>query len=115
MYAGCSPAKTKQVIELLGAELDKLASDGISAEELRKAVGQLSGGIVLALEDSGSRMSRLGRAELVSGEFLDADETLARIRAVTPEEVQALAAELAAAPRTVTVVGPFDSPADFGL
>jgi len=115
MYAGCSPAKTKQVIELLGAELDKLASDGITDEELRKAVGQLSGGIVLALEDSGSRMSRLGRAELVSGEFLDADETLARIRAVTPEEVQALAAELAAAPRTVTVVGPFDSPADFGL
>ena len=115
MYAGCSPSKTKQVIGLLGAELDKLAATGITDEELRKAVGQLSGGIVLALEDSGSRMSRLGRAELVTGEFLDADETLARIQAVTAAEVQALAAELAAAPRTITVVGPFDSPADFGL
>ncbi|EMY35171.1 zinc protease [Arthrobacter crystallopoietes BAB-32] len=115
MYAGCSPAKTRQVIELLGAELDRLAADGIDDDELRKAVGQLSGGIVLALEDSGSRMSRLGRAELVTGEFLDADETLARIRAVSAADVQALAAELAAAPRTITVVGPFDSPADFGM
>jgi len=115
MYAGCSPSKTRQVVELLGAELDKLAADGISDEELRKAVGQLSGGIVLSLEDSGSRMSRLGRAELVSGEFLDADESLARIRAVTAAQVQELARELAGAPRTVTVVGPFDSPQDFGL
>ncbi|NKX56075.1 M16 family metallopeptidase [Arthrobacter mobilis] len=115
MYAGCSPSKTRQVVELLGAELDRLAADGISAEELRKAVGQLSGGIVLSLEDSGSRMSRLGRAELVSGEFLDADESLARIRAVTAEQVQELARELAGAPRTITVVGPFDGPEDFGM
>ncbi|MGM0929604.1 MAG: M16 family metallopeptidase [Actinomycetota bacterium] len=114
MYAGCSPAKTGQVIDLLGAELDRLAADGISADELRRAVGQLSGGIVMALEDSGSRMSRLGRAELVSGEFLDIDESLARIKAVTLEQVRELAAELAAAPRVVTVVGPFDSAADFG-
>ncbi|WP_159616005.1 M16 family metallopeptidase [Arthrobacter zhaoguopingii] len=115
MYAGCSPAKTGQVIALLGEELDRLARDGISEEELRKAVGQLSGGLVLALEDSSSRMSRLGRSELVSGEFIDLDESLARVRAVTPAEVQELAAELAAAPRTTMVVGPFDGPADFGL
>ncbi len=115
MYAGCSPAKTGQVISLLGEELDRLARDGISDDELRKAVGQLSGGLVLALEDSSSRMSRLGRSELVSGEFIDLDESLARVRAVTTAEVQELAAELAAAPRTTMVVGPFDGPADFGL
>lgn len=113
MYAGCSPAKTGQVIELLGAELDRLASGGITAEELRKAVGQLSGGLVMALEDSSSRMSRLGRSELVSGEFFDVDESLSRIRAVTAQEVKDLAAELAAAPRTTVVVGPFDKEADF--
>lgn len=113
MYAGCSPAKTGQVIELLGAELDRLASGGITDDELRKAVGQLSGGLVMALEDSSSRMSRLGRSELVSGEFFDVDESLARIRAVTAQEVQDLAVELAAAPRTTVVVGPFDQEADF--
>jgi len=115
MYAGCTPSKVKQVLELLGAELDKLAADGITEEELSKAVGQLSGGIVLALEDTGSRMSRLGRAELVSGEFQDIDETLRRIKAVTAVEVQDLARELAASPRTVTVVGPFEETETFGL
>ncbi|GAA3317001.1 M16 family metallopeptidase [Arthrobacter ramosus] len=115
MYAGCTPSKVKQVLELLGAELDKLASDGITDEELRKAVGQLCGGIVLALEDTGSRMSRLGRAELVSGEFQDIDETLARIKAVTADQVQELARVLAEAPRTVTVVGPFEETETFGL
>jgi len=115
MYAGCTPSKVRQVLDLLGVELDKLAKEGITEEELRKAVGQLSGGIVLALEDTGSRMSRLGRAELVSGEFQDIDETLARIKAVTVDEVQELARELAAAPRTITVVGPFEESETFGL
>ncbi len=115
MYAGCTPSKVRQVVDLLGVELDKLAQDGITEEELRKAVGQLSGGIVLALEDTGSRMSRLGRAELVSGEFQDIDETLARIQAVTVDEVQELARELAEAPRTITVVGPFEDNETFGL
>lgn len=115
MYAGCSPSKAGQVIELLGAELDRLAADGITEDELRRAIGQLSGGLVLALEDSGSRMSRLGRAELVSGEFLDLDETLVRVNAVTAEDVRLLARELAATPRTITAVGPFDTAVELGL
>ncbi|MBW4094191.1 MAG: insulinase family protein [Acidobacteria bacterium] len=115
MYAGCTPAKVGQVIGLLTHELDRLAADGITEAELLKAVGQLSGGIVLALEDTGSRMSRLGRSELVSGEFLDIDETLERIKAVTVADVQLLAQELAAAPRTITVVGPFEETETFGL
>ena len=115
MYAGCTPSKVRQVLDLLGLELDKLAEGGISDDELRKAVGQLCGGIVLALEDTGSRMSRLGRAELVSGEYQDIDETLRQIKAVTAQEVQGLAKELAAAPRTVTVVGPFEETETFGL
>ncbi len=115
MYAGCTPSKVRQVLDLLGVELDKLAEGGISDDELRKAVGQLCGGIVLALEDTGSRMSRLGRAELVSGEYQDIDETLRQIKSVTVQEVQDLARELAAAPRTVTVVGPFEETETFAL
>ncbi|MDR6416282.1 pitrilysin family protein [Pseudarthrobacter sulfonivorans] len=115
MYAGCTPSKVRQVLDLLGLELDKLAEGGISDDELRKAVGQLCGGIVLALEDTGSRMSRLGRAELVSGEYQDIDETLRLIKSVTAQEVQDLARELAAAPRTVTVVGPFEETETFGF
>lgn len=115
LYAGCSPQKVGQVIGLLTAELDKLAEAGVSETELGKALGQLCGGIVLGMEDSGSRMSRLGRSELVSGEFLDIDETLSRIRSVTALQVQELARELAASPRTITVVGPFAETETFGL
>jgi predicted Zn-dependent peptidase len=115
IYGGCSPAKVPQVLALMAGELEKLAEHGISDEELRKAVGQLSGGIVLALEDTGSRMSRLGRAELVSGEFQDIEETLTQIAAVTADEVQDLARLLAASPRTITVVGPFAETETFGL
>lgn len=114
MYAGCSPQRVQQIIELLVAELEKLAEHGITEAELAKSLGQMAGGIVLSLEDTGSRMSRLGRAELVNGEFLEIDDTLDRLRAVTREQVQELAKELLAAPRTITVVGPFDESETFG-
>nr|WP_225754906.1 pitrilysin family protein [Actinotalea sp. Marseille-Q4924] len=107
LYAGCTPSKVEEVLELLHHEWDRLAADGITEAELRRSVGQLSGGLVLGLEDSGSRMSRLGKAELVHGQLLSQEETLERIRAVTRAQVQELAAELAARPRSVVTVGPF--------
>ncbi len=64
---------------------------------------------MLGLEDTGSRMTRLGKAELVHGEFVSIDETLAAVRAVTADDVRALAAELAGRPRSLAVVGPFDA------
>lgn len=106
MYAGCAPAKTDQVLQLMTDELNKLAHHGISDTELTKVVGQLAGGTVLALEDTGSRMSRLGSAELTTGEFYDLEETLNRVRAVTPDHVQALARELAQGPTVVQIVAP---------
>jgi predicted Zn-dependent peptidase len=107
LYAGCAPAKIDEVTELMVAELERLADGGITDAELRRSVGQLSGGLVLGLEDSGSRMSRLGKSELVHGELLSTQESLDRVRAVTAREVQELAADLAARPRSVVRVGPF--------
>jgi predicted Zn-dependent peptidase len=107
LYAGCAPGKVDQVTELLVAELEKLASDGITDDELQRSIGQLSGGLVLGLEDSGSRMSRLGKAELVYGELMTLEESLERIAAVTTDDVRKLAAELAERPRSVVRVGPF--------
>lgn len=107
LYAGCAPAKIDEVTELMVAELERLADGGITDAELRRSVGQLSGGLVLGLEDSGSRMSRLGKSELVHGELLSTQESLDRVRAVTAREVQELAADLASRPRSVVRVGPF--------
>jgi len=108
LYAGCSPAKAREVLTLLGAQLDEIAREGITEHEHAVALGALSGGRVLSGEDAGARMSRLGGAELITGEFHDLDETLRRIRAVTREEVLEVARELAARPRTAVIVGPFD-------
>jgi predicted Zn-dependent peptidase len=109
LYAGCTPSKVPEVVDLLTSEWQKIATDGITDEELRRGIGQLAGGLVLGMEDTGSRMSRLGKAELVYGEFIDLDEALRRVRAVTAEQVRTLAADLLARPRSLTVVGPFEA------
>nr|WP_241236905.1 pitrilysin family protein [Georgenia faecalis] len=108
LYAGCAPGKTGQVVDLLTAEWERISAELLPAAELERSIGQLCGGLVLGLEDTGSRMSRLGRAEIVHGELTTIDEALERTRAVTAEQVRDLAAELVARPRSLVVVGPFD-------
>ena len=103
---GCLPAKFDAVLEVVRAELAKIAASGITLEELERGKGQLKGGLVLGLEDSGSRMSRLGKAELVYDELLSIDDVLARIDAVTVEDVRRLAADLFTQPEVRAVVGP---------
>ncbi len=105
LYAGCAPSKATQVAELMLAELHRMASDGVSPDELKRAVGQLSGGAALALEDSDTRMSRLGRSEITLGEFVDLDESLRRLHLVTRDDVRDLAADLASREVTVAAVG----------
>ncbi len=80
---GCLPSKLDDVLAVVRAELARVAEEGISAEELARGQGQLRGGLVLGLEDSASRMSRIGKAELVYDELLSIDDVLARIEAVT--------------------------------
>jgi predicted Zn-dependent peptidase len=115
VYAGCAPHKAPQVVELARAELARIAEYGITGEELRRAVGQLSGAAALALEDSDTRMTRLGRAEISMAEFSDLDESLRRLALVTAPEVQALAAEFAAVPPTLAAVGDVDADTFAGL
>ncbi|MGD8167105.1 M16 family metallopeptidase [Herbiconiux sp. P16] len=111
MYAGCTPERSGTVSELMLSELNRLAADGITADELDRAHGQLSGSAALALEDSDTRMSRLGRSELTMGEFVDLDESVRRLMAVTCDDVQELAQELAAHPVSIAAVGPIDDDA----
>jgi predicted Zn-dependent peptidase len=108
LYAGCAPAKAEQVATLMLAELRRLADRGVTAEEMARAVGQLSGSAALALEDSDTRMSRLGRSEITLGEFVDLDESLRRLDMVTAHDVQELATDLANRPVSVAAVGSVD-------
>ncbi|AYG04524.1 M16 family metallopeptidase [Gryllotalpicola protaetiae] len=115
VYAGCAPHKAPQVVELARDELARLAEFGITGEELRRAVGQLSGATALALEDSDTRMTRLGRAEVGMGEFSDLDESLRRLALVTSAQVRELAAEFAAVQPALAAVGDLDASAFAGL
>jgi predicted Zn-dependent peptidase len=105
---GCLPNRTEEVLSVVRDELRKVAEDGISAEELERGKGQLRSGLVLGLEDSGSRMSRLAKAELLYDELLGIDEVIRRIDAVTLDDVHVLAKELFSQPQTLAMVGPFD-------
>jgi len=113
VYAGCLPSKADEVLKLCREELAKVAEHGITEEELARGKGQMRGSLVLGLEDTGSRMSRLAKAELVYGELLSVDEILRRIDAVTLDDVRAVARELLTATPSLAVVGPFDDPERF--
>ena len=108
VYAGCAPAKVDAVLGLVREQLSLVAQKGLSAAELERGKGQMRGGVVLGLEDSGSRMSRIGKADLLHGELASLDEVLARIEAVTLDDVAVLAADFLAATPSLAVVGPFD-------
>jgi len=107
VYAGCSKKRVPEVLRLIRAELDRVAADGVSADEVARSRGQLKGGMVLGLEDTGSRMSRLGKSELSYGEYLPVREVLARLDAVDETQVRAVAAELFSRETCLAVVGPY--------
>jgi len=106
IYAATTPGRVDEVLDLVDAELDRLLSDGITADELDVALGYLEGSLVLGLEDSGSRMSRLGGSLTVRGHVRTIDEQLARYHAVALDDVQQVAQRVLAGPRTLAVVGP---------
>ena len=115
LSAACTPARASAVAELMLAEFRRMATGGITDEELTRARGQLGGASALALEDSDTRMSRLGRSELTLGEFADLDETLRRIERVTRADVAELADELSSRPLSLAAVGAVDDDAFLGL
>jgi predicted Zn-dependent peptidase len=113
IYAGCLPGKVHEVLRICRAEVAKVAADGISDEELQRAIGQLHGSLVLGLEDSGSRMSRIGKSELVYGDHLSVDDQLAIIGGVTAEQVREVARDVLGVRPTLALVGPFPDPGTF--
>lgn len=107
VYAGCQPAKTAEVLDIVLGELEVVAKGDLRADEIERGKGQVRGGLVLGLEDPGARMTRIGKSELTYGDILGVDELLARIDRVTPDDVAEVAADLLTRPRSLAVVGPF--------
>ena len=108
VYVGCLPDKVHDVLEVTHEVIADVAQRGLGAEELRRGRGQLRGSVVLGQEDAGSRMSRIAKGELLYGEIPSIDDIVARIDAVTSEDIAALARELLTEPVTYAAIGPFD-------
>jgi predicted Zn-dependent peptidase len=105
-YAGTSPARVDDLLKVLSGELDRLATT-VEAEEVARASGGVRGSVVLSLEDTGSRMTRLGKMICTGAEPLTIDEALRRIDEVDVDAVRDLASTLFEQPRCLAVVGPF--------
>lgn len=110
---GCLPSKIDDVLSICRDEVSRVVAEGLSEEEIVRGKGQMRGGLVLGLEDTGSRMSRIGKNELVYDELMSVDEVLARIEAVTPEEIAEVAGDVLKRPLTLAIIGPYGDK-DFG-
>jgi predicted Zn-dependent peptidase len=108
VYAGSTPSKAHEVLQIARQELRDIAGGGLSDEELERAKGHLKGSLVLSLEDTSGRMSRIGRSEISHGEILSVDEVLARTDAVTKEDAENVARDVFGRPMALTVIGPFE-------
>src|SRR6202453_3266913 len=115
IYVGCLPSKADDVLAICAEEITRLVEGGLTDAELARGKGQVRGSIVLGLEDPSSRMSRLGKAELVYPRLEPVDDVLASIDAVTHDDIRAIAAEILTRPKALAVVGPFDEGTEFPL
>ena len=109
VYAGCLPERFDEVVRLTRDVLETVARDGITEDECRIAKGSLRGGLVLGLEDSSSRMNRIGRSELNYGEYRSISDSLRNIEEVTLEDVNAVARKVLRGTFGAAVLGPYRS------
>jgi len=106
-YAGCHPSKAVEVVEIIRDVLADVAENGMTHEEIERAKGAVRGSLVLSQEDSGSRMSRIGKNEIVYGEVMSFDDILKEVSSVTSEAVRKVAGEFLLKRPTLALVGPY--------
>jgi predicted Zn-dependent peptidase len=109
VYAGAAPKRIHEVLAIVRDELERVVADGLTEAELERGKGHLKGSLVLGMEDTSGRMTRLGKSELTYGEILSLDEVVRRVDAVSDADVRAVAKEvLGTEPRALAMIGPFD-------
>ncbi|GAB7388269.1 pitrilysin family protein [Bacillaceae bacterium] len=109
IYAGTAPEQVDQVVEIIGNILVDLRDKGIKESELAKGKEQLKGSLMLNLESTNSRMSRLGKNELLLGYHLTLDEILQKIDEITLDSVKEVSATLFSHPFSFSMVSPLSS------
>ncbi len=98
-YVGTREDNVEEACEVIGTELKRIQSAPVTADELDRAKEHVKGRLVLSGESTAARMARIARSTLHDIPLLNLDEMLARVDAVTVEDVSELAAELYAEDR----------------
>ena len=107
VYAGTSPGRAAEVLDLIERELDRLVDADVSEHELAVAKGHVKGSLALSLEASAGRMSRIGRSQLVHGSVMSFEELVERTEAVTLTDLRRVVERVVDGERVLAVVGPF--------
>jgi predicted Zn-dependent peptidase len=87
VYVGTSPEWAREVIDVIQTELRKVTTDGLGAEELARTKTQIKGSLLLGLETSDSRMSRIARNEIYFHRDVALEEIARGVDAVTNDHV----------------------------
>jgi len=108
IYTGTASEHVGQVFDIVSHVLRDVADHGITDKELNKGKEQLKGSLMLSLESTNSRMSRLGKNELLVERHLTLDEMIAKIDKVTHESVHEVAKQLFRSKLAMAMVSPLD-------
>ncbi|MBU5441817.1 pitrilysin family protein [Paenibacillus sp. MSJ-34] len=108
VYAGTAPKQSKEVLDLTIEVMENLKAKGLTESELHKGKEQLKGSLILSLESTSSRMNRLGKNELMLCRHYTLDEVIARIEAVSMEDVDFLLNRMFESPFALAMVGGSD-------
>ncbi|MBS1838420.1 MAG: insulinase family protein, partial [Actinobacteria bacterium] len=106
VHCGTAAAKVDELIDVVGRIVDDVVSHGIDREELARAKGSIRGAYLMGYEDVGSRMTRLGVGEIMRGGVTPIDEHIARLEAVTLEDVRRVAQRVLGSPHVLSTVRP---------
>ncbi len=107
LYVGTRPENLDEAMEVVAVELERLREEPATPEELARTKENVKARVVLGLESSGARMNRLGGSVLFGLPLLETDELMARVDAVTLDDLRELAAELWPAERlSAAGIGP---------
>jgi predicted Zn-dependent peptidase len=90
VYVGTTPGSARAAVDAINAEMEKLAAQGLSEEDLTAGKSQLKGQITLSLESPSSRMYRAAGVELYGEPYRTLDEVLALVDAIDAQTVATL-------------------------
>jgi predicted Zn-dependent peptidase len=105
LYAGTGSNEVRELVPVICDEIVKLAR-GVTPEELERARAQVRASLLMSRESSSSRAEQLAQQLLIYNRPIPVEEVLAKIAAVTLDDVEAMAGRLLASPPTLTAIGP---------